>query len=83
MFFSSSHRGYLNVNRTKDATHVRDKLPNILDQSSGFYTCHHPRKRMIQYAAAYRLYLTFTEYWMPAFAGVTAFVPPSPFPCLA
>jgi hypothetical protein len=27
---------------------------------------------MIQYAAADRLYLIFTEYWMPAFAGMTA-----------
>jgi len=33
--------------------------------------CHHPRKRMIQYAAAFRLNLIVAEYWMPAFAGMT------------
>jgi len=32
---------------------------------------HHPRKRMIQYAAPCRLYLTVSEYWMPACAGMT------------
>jgi hypothetical protein len=27
---------------------------------------------MIQYAAAHRLYFASAEYWMPAFAGMTA-----------
>ncbi len=29
-------------------------------------------KRMIQYAAVYRLYLIFSENWMPAFARMTS-----------
>jgi hypothetical protein len=33
--------------------------------------CHHPRKRMIQYPAPLKLNLNATEYWMPAFAGMT------------
>jgi hypothetical protein len=32
---------------------------------------HHPRKRMIQYAAAPIFYAIGSEYWMPAFAGMT------------
>ena len=32
---------------------------------------HHPRRLMIQYAAAYRLTSLFLEYWMPAKAGMT------------
>jgi hypothetical protein len=38
--------------------------------------CHHPRKRMIQYSRN-RLYgmaaqhRAFSDYWMPAFAGMT------------
>jgi hypothetical protein len=35
---------------------------------------------MIQYAAPYRLYLIVTEYWMPAFAGMTALANNYPFP---
>jgi hypothetical protein len=41
---------------------------------------HHPRKRMIQYAAAPRLYLVSLDYWMAAFAGMTAFTVPDYFP---
>ena len=33
--------------------------------------CHHPRKRMIQYAAASVIDREFPAYWMPAFAGMT------------
>src|SRR5437879_8553045 len=57
---------------------MRDRLGD--DRRLG--SCHHPRKRMIQYAAAHRLYLAFPEYWMPAFAGMTTLDPlllaPSP-----
>jgi hypothetical protein len=35
---------------------------------------------MIQYAVPYRLYLIVTEYWMPAFAGMTALANNYPFP---
>jgi hypothetical protein len=33
--------------------------------------CHHLRRRMIQYPALLKLNLKATEYWMPAFAGMT------------
>jgi hypothetical protein len=33
--------------------------------------CHHPRKRMIQYSAPLKLDPNASEYWMPAFAGMT------------
>jgi hypothetical protein len=33
---------------------------------------HHPRRRMIQYAATPIFYAVASEYWMPAFAGMTA-----------
>src|SRR5437899_10694541 len=36
--------------------------------------CHHPRKRMIQYAAALVIEREFPAYWMPAFAGMTGLV---------
>ena len=33
---------------------------------------HHPRKRMIQYTMAnWRNYQIGSDYWMPAFAGMT------------
>jgi hypothetical protein len=39
--------------------------------------CHHPRRRMSQYSSAVRYwhdatYRNAEEYWMPAFAGMTA-----------
>jgi len=33
---------------------------------------HHPRKRMIQYAALPETYMHAGDYWIPAFAGMTA-----------
>jgi hypothetical protein len=41
-------------------------------QSATSLRRHHPRKRMIQYAAAFQLNLIVAKYWMPAFAGMTA-----------
>jgi hypothetical protein len=31
--------------------------------------CHYPRKRMIQYAAAYRFIKRSLEYWIPRLRG--------------
>src|SRR5260370_157582 len=45
--------------------------------------CHHPRKRMIQYSAPLKLSLNASEYWMPAFAGMTLRRPkPLRRPCI-
>ena len=33
---------------------------------------HHPRKRMIQYAALLDFFAGAGDYWIPAFAGMTA-----------
>jgi hypothetical protein len=38
---------------------------------TSLFLCHHPRKRMIQYAAALVFNSSVTAYWMPAFAGMT------------
>ena len=37
----------------------------------GKHRCHHPRRRMIQYAAASRIEFESGDYWIPAFAGMT------------
>ena len=39
---------------------------------------HHPRRRMIQYAAAPVVDRDFPAYWMPAFAGMTMVCEPDP-----
>jgi hypothetical protein len=66
----------LNVNqapRRRDTTQVRYGGVDFEGLTIGrpSLSRHHPRKRMIQYAAAYRIYRIVTEYWMPAFAGMT------------
>jgi hypothetical protein len=33
---------------------------------------HHPRRRMIQYAALPETFIPAGDYWIPAFAGMTA-----------
>jgi hypothetical protein len=43
---------------------VNVRLPDFLR--------HHPRRRMIQYSAASTYFRDGAEYWMPAFAGMTA-----------
>src|SRR5262249_31510502 len=34
--------------------------------------CHHPRKRMIEYSLAFIVSHAVWDYWMPAYAGMTA-----------
>src|SRR5882762_8112748 len=60
----------------KDATHVRDEGDGrSSDSFRRLPRRHHPRRRMIQYYVPYRFYRETLEYWMPAFAGMTAGVP--------
>jgi hypothetical protein len=41
-------------------------------QGGGNLRRHHPRKRMIQYAERYEFFIGACDYWIPAFAGMTA-----------